>query len=609
MIFTEKRGPETGAELKRLPVARPRGRPAPARPRGRIMDNKDVARVLAEIGVLLELKGENPFKVHAYGAAARQIESLGTPVKTLVAEKRLGDLPGIGEALAGKISTLVTDGRLPYHEELKASVPPGLLEILRVPSIGPKKARLLHEKLGIANLAQLDQACREDRLLEVEGFGRRSQEKILEGIAFLAKHQGRSLLAEAFDPAQSLLAALEKCPAVRRASLAGSVRRRRETVKDLDLVAASDRPDEVTAAFTRHPLVTDVLASGGTKTTVRLVNGMSADLRIVPDEDFPCALHHLTGSKDHNVALRALAQKQGLKVSEWGVFRGEERIPVADEAALFKTLGLAYIPPELRENAGELEAAAENRMPRLVEEGDLRGILHVHSEWSDGKCSIEEWARLARERGYEYIAICDHSAAAEHYAHGLSADRLAEQIDAIDAVNTKAAGVTVLKGIESDILDDGRLDTPDALLARLDLVVASVHSHFTMPEADMTARICRALENPHVGILGHPTGRLLLQREGYAVDLEAVLAAAKRHGVALELNAHPQRYDLDWRHLPRAKALGVRIAIDPDAHQASGINDLALGVGIARKGWLEKGDVLNALPLAEFRKALRRGTA
>jgi DNA polymerase (family 10) len=569
------------------------------------MDNQAIARVLAEIGVLLDLKGENPFKVRAYAAAARQVEALATPVRDLVASKRLDELPGIGEALAAKITTLVETGHLPYYDELKASVPPGLLDILRIPSVGPKKARALHERLGVASLADLEAACRANRLLELDGFGKRSQEKILEGIAFLARHHGRALYAEVVSPARDLLAALEACPAVTRAALAGSLRRRRETVKDLDFVAASDRPAEVMDLLKNHPLVLETESAGETKCTVRLFIGLSADLRVVPDADFPCALHHLTGSKDHNVALRALAQKRGLKVSEWGVFRGDERLPVADEAAFFRLLGLDFIPPELREDLGEIEAAAAGRLPRLLEETDLRGSLHVHSDWSDGVPSIETWARDAKQRGLEYLAICDHSAAAS-YAGGLTPARLEKQMAEIDAVNQRVQGVTVLKGIEADILPDGRVDMPDELLARLDLVVASVHSHFGMPEAEMTARICRALESPRVDILGHPTGRLLLQREGYAVDLEAVFAAAKRHGVAIELNAHPQRLDLDWRHLKRAKELGIRIAIDPDAHLPSGLDDVRIGVGIARKGWLEKGDVLNALPLEAFRKALRR---
>jgi DNA polymerase (family 10) len=569
------------------------------------MDNREIARVLAEIGVLLELKGENPFKVRAYGAAARQIEALGVPVKTLAAEGRLGELPGIGEALSEKISTLAATGRLPYHEGLKASVPPGLLDILRIPSVGPKKVRVLHETLKIATLAELEAACRAGRVAALKGFGARTQEKILEGLAFLARHAGRVLLRDALGPARDLLRAIETCPAVTRASLAGSIRRWRETVKDIDLIAGSARPAEVMEAFTRHPLAAEVVASGETKSAIRLPGGLAADLRVVPDADYPCLLHHLTGSKDHNVALRSLAQKRGLKVSEWGLFRGDTRLPVADEAALFKALGLAFIPPELRENGGEIEAAAEGGIPRLVEWGDLRGILHMHTEWSDGQGTVEAFARRAVELGLDYIAITDHSRAAA-YAGGLSPAELAKQGEEIDAVNRRVRGVTVLKGIEVDILPDGSLDLPDDVLAKLDVVIASVHTHFTMPEAEMTRRICRAFENPHLDLFAHPTGRLLLSREGYAADLEAVFAAAKRHGVVLELNAHPRRLDLDWRHLRRAKELGIRVSIDPDAHQVGGLDDVLYGIGIARKGWLTKEDVLTTRPLAQFRRALRR---
>jgi DNA polymerase (family 10) len=568
------------------------------------MENSEIARVLDEIGALLELKGENPFKVRAYGAAARQIEALGTPVKLLVDEHRLDEVPGIGKGLAEKIETLVNTGKLPYYDALRASLPPGLLEILRIPSVGPKKARQLYETLHIASLEELEAACQADKLLDLPGFGTKTQQKILEGIAFLSRHRGRLLFSEALGPARELLRALEACPAVTRASLAGSVRRRMETVRDLDLVAASARPGDAMACFTRHPLVLEVLASGETKATVRLRGGLAVDLRVVPDDDFPCALHHLTGSKDHNIALRALAQRNGYKISEWGLFRGEERIPVRDEADLFKAFGLAFIPPELRENRGELEAAAEGRIPRLLEDHDIRGILHMHTEWSDGIPTLEEYARRARDLGVEYLAVTEHSPSAA-YAGGLSPAEIERQIAEIAAVNRKIRGVTILSGIEVDILPDGSLDLPASLLARLDVVIASVHSQFAMPEAEMTRRICRAFENPHLDIFGHPTGRLLLEREGYAVDLEAVLACAKRHGVAIELNAHPDRLDLDWRHLPRAKELGVRIAIGVDAHQLSGLDDIAYGVGIARKGWLSKEDVLNALPLEAFRKALR----
>lgn len=573
---------------------------------GRGMDNKEIARILAEIGTLLDLKGENPFKVRAYGAAARQIEALGVPVKTLADEKRLDEIHGIGEGLAGKISTLVATGRLPYHEDLRKSFPPGLLDVLRIPFVGPKKARVLHEKLKIKSLAELEEACRTDRLLKLAGFGRKTQEKILEGIAFLARHQGRVLLRDALGPAHDLLRALEACPAVKRAGLAGSIRRWRETVKDLDLVAASGRPKEAMECFTRHPLVREIVATGETRSTVRLAGGLSADLRVVPDAEYPCALHHLTGSKDHNVALRSLAQKKGLKVSEWGVFKGRRRIPVKDEAAIFKVLGMDFLPPELRENGGELETALRRNIPRLIERQDLRGILHMHTEWSDGTPTVEAYARRAVELGLEYIAVTDHSQAAA-YAGGLSEGELEKQMKEIDGVNARVKGVTVLKGIEVDILADGRLDLPDRVLAKLDVVIASVHSRFTMPEAEMTKRICRAFENPYLDIFAHPTGRLLLSRDGYAVDLEAVFEAAKRHGVALELNAHPQRLDLDWRHLKRVKELGVMVSIDPDAHKIDGLDDVLYGIGIARKGWLTKEDVLTARPLGEFRRLLRRG--
>jgi DNA polymerase (family 10) len=590
---------------KRRPRGAGRDRRIPEEPRSNPpVEKPDAIRILEEIAQLLELKGENPYKARAYANAARALEGAPESLADLVRTGRLAELPGIGEALEEKISTLARTGRLPYHEDLRAGFPPGIFEVLRIPGLGPRKARVIWEQLGVGSLGELEYACHENRLADLPGFGARSQERILRGIELLKRHRDRFHCDLALQEAEAILTALSAHPAVRRISLAGSVRRRAETSKDVDLVASSEDPGPLMEAFTKLPRVAEVVARGETKSSVRLASGMNADLRVVRDDAYPFALHYFTGSKAHNVAVRGRAQRMGLKLNEYGLFRGEERVPCRDEAEIYAELGLSYIPPEIREDLGEIDAAERGAIPELVTWEDLKGVLHVHTSASDGSASLEEMTRAARGLGLSYIGICDHSKAAR-YAGGLDERRVEEQHREIDAINRKLRDIVILKGIEVDILADGSLDFGDDVLATFDFVVASVHSRFDLDEMAMTGRIVRAIRNPRVHILGHPTGRLLLAREPYRVRMEEVIGAAADSGVALELNANPHRLDVDWRLLPRIREAGVRVAINPDAHHPAGIGDMRYGVGIARKGWLGAADVLNTLPAGALLRSLR----
>ncbi len=572
------------------------------------MDKKQVAAVLEEIAALLELQGENPFKSRAYLAAARAIEAAEQEPPDLVETGALKNLKGIGEALAEKITELVRTGRMRYHEEQRAKFPPGLLDLLQVPGLGPKKVKAVYDRLGVSTQADLEAACRAGKVAHLEGFGAKTQENILKGIERLRSHAGRFLLSEALPLALDLRAALASHPAARRVEVAGSLRRRRETVNHIDLIASATDPAALMRGFTTHPLVAAVLAHGPTKASVRLKTSIQADLRVVAEAEFPFALHHFTGSMEHNVAIRNRAIARGLKMNEYGLFEGETPLPCRDEAAIFERLGLAYIPPELREDLGEIEAAERGALPALVEEGDLTGTFHCHTTWSDGLNSLEEMAAAARQMGYAYLGIADHSETAK-YAGGLTRQQVAEQHAAIERLNGTFRDFRLLKGIEADILADGALDYDGETLRRFDYVVASVHSRFTMDASTMTARLLKALSHPKVTMLGHVSGRLLLQREPYLFDLEAVLQAAARHGVVVEINANPRRLDLDWRHLRRARELGVLLAINPDAHSTEGLRDIAYGVGVARKGWCTKSDILNARPLPEVLAFLARQKA
>jgi DNA polymerase (family 10) len=571
-----------------------------------LISKKDIIRILEEIGVYLELKGESPFKVIAYANAARRLETLEEDLEELVRRGGLTSIKGIGDALSKKISELVTTGRLEYYDELKASIPPGHLEMLRIPGLGPKKIRALHEKLAIESLGELEYACMENRLVELPGFGDKTQRKILTGIEHLKRYKERHLYSEAFIPAEELLGMLKGAPGVLSASLAGSLRRGNETVKDIDILAAADKPEALSQWFAGLPDVESIIARGDRSVRVFLKAGINADLRIVSPQEYPFALHHFTGSKEHNVAMRSRAKQLGIKMNEYGLFRDDVLIPCASEHDVFSALGLAWVPPELRENTGEIEAAGTGVMPSLVEATNIRGIFHIHTTASDGSSSLEAIVAAAKKMGLEYIGIADHSEAA-FYAGGLTAEAIRRQHEAIDELNRKDPRFHIFKGTEADILPDGRLDYDDATLETFDFVIAAVHSHFAMSKDDMTARIMKAIENRHTTMLAHPTGRLLLAREPYALDLERIIDFAASRGKVIELNANPHRLDLDWRHCKYAKRQGARIAINPDAHQAEGLGDIRYGVNIARKGWLEAQDVINCMGLGEMRKFLAKG--
>ncbi len=565
------------------------------------------AKVLEEIAVLLELKGENPFKSRAYYGAARIVEMIGEEeLKRLVLEDKLKEVKGIGAAIDEKLKELILTGSLPYYDELKESVPAGLLDILKVPGLGPRKVRSLFEMLEITTLAELEYACRENRLVKLKGFGQKSQDNILEGIEFLRRYQGSHFYSEARLIAVDLLEQVKAFPGLGEVSLAGSIRRCREVVKDIDLVASAPDPQQLTRYFSELSTTAEVIALGDTKVSVRLQEGINADLRVVRPPEFPYALHHFTGSKEHNTALRSRAKQMGLKINEYGLFRDEELIACRDEKEFFAALNLVYIPPELRENTGEIEAAEAGSpaLPVLVEPTDIRGIFHVHSTYSDGANTLEELVITCRQRGYQYLGITDHSQSA-FYAGGLKADDLARQREEIAALREKYPDIGLYCGVESDIRPDGELDYPDSVLEKLDFVIASVHSSLKMERSKMTERLLRALAHPLVTMLGHPTNRLLLGRDGSPIDLERIFEAAAENGVILELNASPPRLDLDWRHLKRVRALNLPVSINPDAHRIESLSDTDFGVAIARKGWLEKKDVFNTRSRLEIEAHLR----
>ena len=571
------------------------------------MDRHELARIFNEIGTLLELQGENPFKSRAYYNAARTIENLSADLEELLREERLAEIPGFGPAVIQKIKEWSQTGSIAYYENLKSAIPSGLVELLGIPGLGPKKINQIHQALGIDNLEELEAACAANRLAALPGFGAKTQEKIAAGIGFFKEHRGEYLLFEAMAQALALRERLAGHPLVERAEIAGSCRRCKEIVKDLDLVAGTPDPDGVIRFFNEFSEVARVVAWGSTKSTVILRSGMQVDLRAVAPREFPHALQHFTGSKEHNTALRHLAKEQGYKVNEYGLFRGEETLYCPDEASIYETLGLRYIAPELREDRGELEAAAADRLPRLVEREQLRGLFHVHTTYSDGGGSLREMVLATRAKGYSYLGISDHSQVAV-YAHGLTREKLLLQWAEIDRLQEEFPDFRIFKGIEADILPGGALDYDAEILSRFDFVIGSIHSQFRMSRAEMTQRFLTALDNPYLTMLGHPTGRILLGRPGYEVDLEAIIAKAAERRVMIELNANPYRLDLDWRWCRRAKEMGVMLAINPDAHSQSELDLARQSLPLARKGWLEAEDILNtrsAVAVAEILAKLK----
>jgi DNA polymerase (family 10) len=580
------------------------------------MTKGEIAAVLEEIATLLELKDENPFKIRAYANAARSLETFGGNLSDLQDEEALEKIPGIGKAIAAKIKELAATGSLKYLDELRADFPAAILELFSIPGLGAKKIKALYEKLQISSIAQLQKACESGRVAELPGFGETTQEKICHAIADRAKHFGSFQFGQIAGEAESLRNDLAGHPDALHACVAGSYRRRREIVRDLDLVVATQKPAAVTKFFLEHPLVESVIAQGPTKSSVRLRSQIQCDLRVVSTAEYPFALNYFTGSKEHNIELRNRALKRGWTLNEYRLApapvpsgarkkQSASKIPrVRDEVELYRAFDLDFIPPELRENRGEFEAAANHSLPRLIEKENLRGTFHCHTTASDGHNTLEEMAQAAQALGLEYLGIAEHSRSSIQ-AHGLDAPKLRAQVAAIRELNKKFEGFQLFTGVECDILRDGKLDFDDDLLSELDYVVASVHSVFNLSEAEMTRRIIRAISNPLVTILAHPTGRLLLQREPYVVNLPAIIEAAAETGTWIEINAAPKRLDLDWRWWPLAKEKGVKCVINPDAHRAERLQDLWFGIGVARKGWLTKEDVVNCLPLGKIEKALR----
>jgi len=571
------------------------------------MKNLEIARLFELMADLLEIKGDNPFRIRAYRRASQNLESLGEDVDTLAREDRLETIPGIGADLAQKISEYLATGRIEEVEAARKQIPAGVVELMNVPGVGPRTARLLYDRAGVKDLGELEALAKAGRLRGLPGIQAKTESNILKGIAVVRRGQERMPLGRALPLAGELVHALEKLPEVKRLSVAGSIRRRKETVGDMDILVASSKPDKVMEAFTGLPDVGDVLERGATKASVRHREGIQVDLRVVEPESFGAALVYFTGSKQHNIRIREMAVKRGLKISEYGVFDEPtgRRVAGKTEEEVYRAIGLPWIPPELREDAGEIEAALEGKLPALIEVGDIRGDLHAHTNASDGHHSIEALVAAAKRRGYEYIVVSDHSRSAT-VAGGLSADELLAHVGAIRAVQKAFPGIAVLAGSECDILPDGAMDYPDEVLAELDIVLAAVHSRFKQPRVEMTKRICAALANPYVSILAHPTGRLIGEREAYDVDLDEVFRTAKRHGKAVEINSYPQRLDLNDLHARRAAELGVLIAIDTDTHVLAHLDNVGLGVSTARRAWIEASQVVNTWPLEKLVAWARR---
>ena len=572
------------------------------------MRNSEIARVFSEIAAILTVRGENPFKVRAYERAAEAIGSLTEEASALRERGELAGIADIGASSVAKIEELLDTGRCALHQELLQEFPPTALELFRVPGVGPKTVKLLLDE-AIATIEELETAAQAGRLRGLRGMGAKTEQEILRGIARMREYGKRADLGTAWALAQAIVEALREGAPVDQMEAAGSLRRMKETIGDVDILVTSDRPEEVMARFLSLELVGEVVMQGPTKSSVLTRDGVQADLRVVAPESFGAALQYFTGSKEHNVRLRDHAVRRKIKLNEYGVFRveegKEERLGGREEEEMYAALGLPLIPPELREDQGEIEAAREGALPELVEQSQIRGDLHVHSDWSDGREDIGGMARAAKARGYKYIGLCDHSPS-QTVAGGLSVERLRERKAELEAARRAVPGITILNGTEVDIKRGGGLDYPDEVLAELDFVVASVHSGWKTERAAMTARIIKAMENPWVDCLGHPTGRLLGRREPYDVDMEEVLKAAARLGVAMEINAYPDRLDLKDVHARRAKELGVKVIISTDAHAPEHLDFIRFGIGTARRGWLEANDILNTLSAAQLRSRLRR---
>ena len=564
------------------------------------MNNAAIAQVFQDMADLLELKEDNPFKIRAYQKAARTIESLPVELAQLMEEGRLREIPGVGEAISNKITELLATGKLEAYEKLRSEFPEGIINLMTIPGVGPKTALRLSKELGISNVDALEKAILEGKVASLYRLGEKTADNILRHIQTMRRKDKRIPLGEALPLAEEIVAALEKQTGVRNLTPAGSLRRFRETIGDIDIMGTADDPESIIKAFVRLPQVEEILAQGSTKASVVVKSGLQVDLRMVEHDSFGSLLQHFTGSKEHNVALRERAVKQGLSLSEYGItiVKTGEMEKFTTEEAFYKRIGLQYIPPELREGHNEIEMAERRALPKLIEVSDMKGDFHVHTEWSDGHDTIEEIANAAKARGYKYLAITDHSAG-RGIAHGLNVDRLRQQMVEIKGLNRKLKGLRLFPGIEVDIRADGVLDYPDEILSEIDVVVAAVHSAMGQDKDKMTKRLVSALENPHTDILAHPTCRLIGEREPVEVDLEEVFRVAVRTNTALEINAMPDRLDLKDIHVLRAKELGVKLVIGTDAHSVGQLDLMRFGVGVARRGWCEVGHILNTRSLRE----------
>ena len=568
------------------------------------MQQKSITRILEDIAMLLEIKGDNPFKTRAYYNAAKTLSGI-TNLDELIKVKKLKEIKGIGEALSKKIEEYSETGKMEYYEELTKEVPGSLLELMEIPNLGPKKIKVLYDVLGITNIGELEYACKENRLVHLTGFGDKSQEKVLKGIEFLKRHKGEFLFGDIYPEAEGIRMRLSSLIPPQLIEVCGSIRRRKEIVRDMDILIASDNHEKVTSFFVSMPEVDEVLVTGETKTSVRMRSGIVADLRVVSREEFSYALMYFTGSKEHNVRLRGIAKRKGWKLNEYGLFDGNSLVKCINEKEIYRALDLPYIPPELREDSGEIESAEQDTLPLLIRLEDIQGTFHVHTDFSDGIDSLERVVQAAKKLGFSYVGISDHSKTA-YYAGGLKPDAVLRQWEMIDRINENSSSFHIFKGIESDILPDGNLDYDDSILEGFDFVIASIHSSFTMKKDAMEKRILKAMENPYTTMLGHPTGRLLLSRDGYQVDMMNIIDGAARNHVILELNASPYRLDIDWRYMRYAREKGVMISINPDAHAVAGLGDVFYGVNIARKGWQESKDVLNTKGVNDIKDTFKK---
>ena len=572
------------------------------------MDRTDVVKILNFMADLLDLESDNPFRSRSFRSGARALEGLAGDLSQLVEARELTSVKGIGESIAAVIADLLTTGSTGRLDELLEAIPEGVRDMLSIAGLGPKKIRVIWKEMGIEDIEVLAEACREGRLAGFKGFGAKSEAKILQGIDYMESVSGMFLRVECEKVAAELLDYVAGCTAVGRVEVAGSYRRAKEVMKDLDLVISTADPAAVVEHICSWPRSAEVVARGESKTSLRCPGGLGVDFRIVEDSQFPFALCHFTGSKEHNTEMRARAKKQGLKLNEYGLFRGDELAECGSEEEIHRALGLDFIAAELRENFGEIELAADSSLPELVEEADIRGLVHLHTDYSDGEAGIEEMAEAARARGLSYMGVTDHSQSA-FYAGGLKPDDVKRQHEEIDRLNASMKDFRIFKGIESDILADGSLDYEDEVLELFDFVIASLHSSFNQPLEEMTNRVLRAIANPYTTMLGHVTTRLLLRRDGVALDMEKILTAASADGVVVEVNANPRRLDLDWRHGPRARELGLLTSVNPDAHTVEGIGDIRFGVGIARKAGFEASRVVNTLDADSFGEFIGRRRA